>query len=29
MMFESVCLFLVAKFRLGVHCLVFGAPGDR
>jgi O-antigen/teichoic acid export membrane protein len=29
MVFESVCLFLVAKFRLGVHCLVFGAPGDR
>jgi O-antigen/teichoic acid export membrane protein len=29
MIFESACLFLVAKFRLRVHCLVFGAPGDR
>jgi hypothetical protein len=29
MVFESVCLFLVAKYRLGVHCLVFGAPRDR
>jgi O-antigen/teichoic acid export membrane protein len=29
LVFESVCLFLVAKFRLGVHCLVFGAPKDR
>jgi len=29
MVFESVCLFLVAKFRLGVHCLIFGAPRDR
>jgi O-antigen/teichoic acid export membrane protein len=24
LVFESVCLFLVAKFRLGFHCLVFG-----
>jgi O-antigen/teichoic acid export membrane protein len=29
LVFESVCLFLVAKFRLGYHCLVFGRPkGD-
>ena len=26
MVFESAALFLVAKYRLGVHCLVFGAP---
>ncbi len=26
---KSICLFLVAKFRLGFHCLVFGAPRDR
>jgi O-antigen/teichoic acid export membrane protein len=26
---ESICLFLVAKFRLGFHCLVFGGPKDR
>jgi O-antigen/teichoic acid export membrane protein len=29
MVFESACLFLVAKLRLGVHCLVLGAPRDR
>jgi len=29
LVFESICLFLVAKFRLGFHCLVFGAPRDR
>jgi O-antigen/teichoic acid export membrane protein len=29
MVFESAGLFLVAKYRLGVHCLVFGAPQDR
>ncbi len=25
---ESACLFIIAKFRLGFHCLVFGAPKD-
>ena len=25
---ESVCLFLVAKLRLGFHCLVFGRPKE-
>jgi O-antigen/teichoic acid export membrane protein len=29
LVFESTCLFLVAKFRLGFHCLVFGRPKDR
>jgi O-antigen/teichoic acid export membrane protein len=29
MVCESAALFLVAKYRLGVHCLVFGAPQDR
>ena len=24
LVFESVCLFLVAKYRLGFHCLIFG-----
>jgi O-antigen/teichoic acid export membrane protein len=24
LVFESVCLFLVAKFRLGIYCLIFG-----
>jgi O-antigen/teichoic acid export membrane protein len=28
LVFESACLFLVAKFRLGFHCLVFGRPRD-
>jgi O-antigen/teichoic acid export membrane protein len=28
LVFESTCLFLVAKFRLGFHCLIFGAPKD-
>ncbi len=26
LVFESVCLFLVAKYRLGFHCFVFGRP---
>ena len=26
LVFESACLFLVAKYRLGFHCLVFGGP---
>jgi O-antigen/teichoic acid export membrane protein len=25
---ESICLFMVAKFRLGFHCLIFGRPRD-
>jgi O-antigen/teichoic acid export membrane protein len=29
MVLESAGLFLVAKYRLGVHCLVFGAAQDR
>ena len=29
LVFESACLFLVAKFRLGFHCLIFGRPKDR
>ena len=29
LVFESVWLFLVAKFRLGFHCLVFGRPQVR
>ena len=28
LVFESACLFLVARFRLGIHCLVFGGPKD-
>jgi O-antigen/teichoic acid export membrane protein len=28
LVFESVSLFLVAKYRLGFHCLVFGRPRD-
>jgi O-antigen/teichoic acid export membrane protein len=28
LVFESACLFLVARFRLGLHCLVFGGPKD-
>jgi O-antigen/teichoic acid export membrane protein len=26
LVFESTCLFLVAKHRLGIHCLIFGRP---
>jgi O-antigen/teichoic acid export membrane protein len=26
LVFESACLFLVAKYRLQVHCLIFGRP---
>jgi O-antigen/teichoic acid export membrane protein len=29
LVFESTCLFLVARYRLGFHCLVFGRPKDR
>jgi len=29
LVFESICLFAVAKFRLGFHCLVFGGSRDR
>jgi O-antigen/teichoic acid export membrane protein len=29
LVFESVWLFVVAKFRLGFHCLVFGRPRER
>jgi O-antigen/teichoic acid export membrane protein len=29
LVFESILLFLVAKFRLGFHCLVFGRPRSR
>ena len=28
LVFESACLFFVAKFRLGFHCLIFGRPRD-
>jgi O-antigen/teichoic acid export membrane protein len=28
LVFESVWLFVVAKFRLGFHCLIFGRPRD-
>jgi O-antigen/teichoic acid export membrane protein len=28
LVFESACLFLVAKYRLGFHCLIFGRPRD-
>ncbi len=28
LVFESACLFLVAKYRLGIHCLIFGRPKD-
>ncbi len=28
LVFESICLFLVAKFRLGIHCLIFGRAKD-
>jgi len=29
LVFESVSLFAVAKYRLGLHCLIFGAPQER
>ena len=29
LVFESVCLFLVAKYRLGFHCFIFGRQKDR
>jgi O-antigen/teichoic acid export membrane protein len=29
LVFESACLFLVAKYRLGFHCFVFGGPGQN
>lgn len=29
LVFESASLFLVAKFRLGLHCFVFGRPRHR
>jgi O-antigen/teichoic acid export membrane protein len=29
LVFESIWLFLVAKFRLGFHCLIFGRPKAR
>jgi O-antigen/teichoic acid export membrane protein len=28
LLFESVSLFAVAKYRLGLHCLIFGAPKE-
>jgi O-antigen/teichoic acid export membrane protein len=28
LVFESICLFYVAKYRLGFHCLIFGRPRD-
>jgi O-antigen/teichoic acid export membrane protein len=28
LVFESVSLFAVAKYRLGLHCLIFGAPQE-
>src|SRR5262249_17929473 len=29
LVFESAWLFLIAKFHLGFHCLVFGRPKER
>jgi O-antigen/teichoic acid export membrane protein len=26
LVFESAWLFLIAKIRLGLHCLIFGPP---
>jgi hypothetical protein len=26
LVFESASLFLVAKYRLGLHCFIFGGP---
>jgi O-antigen/teichoic acid export membrane protein len=28
LIFESASLFVVAKYRLGLHCFIFGAPRD-
>jgi len=28
LVFESASLFVVAKYRLGFHCFVFGGPRD-
>jgi O-antigen/teichoic acid export membrane protein len=28
LVFESACLFLVAKYRLGLHCFIFGGPKE-
>jgi len=28
LVFESASLFIVAKYRLGLHCLIFGGPKD-
>lgn len=29
LVFESTCLFFIAKFGLGLHCFIFGRPQDR
>jgi O-antigen/teichoic acid export membrane protein len=29
LVFESASLFLVAKYRLGLHCFIFGGPKER
>jgi len=29
LVFESAGLFVVAKYRLGLHCFIFGSPGNR
>jgi len=29
LVFESASLFLVAKYRLGLHCFIFGSPEER
>lgn len=29
LVFESASLFFVAKYRLGLHCFIFGGPKDR
>jgi hypothetical protein len=26
LVFESASLFLIAKYRLGLHCFIFGGP---
>jgi hypothetical protein len=28
LVFESASLFFVAKYRLGLHCFIFGSPHD-
>jgi O-antigen/teichoic acid export membrane protein len=28
LVFESASLFALAKYRLGLHCLIFGAPRE-